>query len=171
MKFAFSSVAQRDLSCNLCLEDIDAVLGYFECKLCRDTYCRECAVDRDKNETEMAENPYLIATPMQDVLRTSMTRSLNASTFRMPIDNTKMLQQELQNLNMNLTEFEQFRDVLFDDPEIKFAPRLGNKLDSKISNILRIMKSDVPVVHLKDNLYLVGLYKFNLTLKGDYVQI
>ena len=40
-------------------------------------------MDRDKNETEMAENPYVIATPMQDVMRNSTIgkRSFNGNSF------------------------------------------------------------------------------------------
>ena len=45
-----------------------------------------------------------------------------------------------------------------------------SKMDKKIAIILKIMKiDDVPVVNLKDDLFLIGLYKFNLELKGDYV--
>ena len=31
--------------------------------------------------------------------------------------------------------------------------------------------TDVPVVNLKDDLFLIGLYKFNLELKGDFVSL
>ena len=45
-------------------------------------------------------------------------------------------------------------------------------MDKKIAIILKIMKvNDVPVVNLKDDLFLIGLYKFNLELKGDFVSL
>ena len=45
-------------------------------------------------------------------------------------------------------------------------------MDKKIAIILKIMKvTDVPVVNLKDDLFLIGLYKFNLELRGDYVSL
>jgi hypothetical protein len=46
-------------------------LGWFTCEECGENYCKECAVDRDRMETEMAENPLLVATPTQDIMKDS----------------------------------------------------------------------------------------------------
>ena len=59
------------LFCNLCDDEIDMPLGYFTCALCKEDHCKACAMDRDKQETEMAENPHLVATPHSDILRDS----------------------------------------------------------------------------------------------------
>ena len=38
--------------------------------------------------------------------------------------------------------------------------------------ILKIKKiKDIPVIHLKDDLYFVGLYKVYLTIVGDYLYL
>jgi hypothetical protein len=99
MKFKFSALVNDNLSCNLCLDYIDAVLGYFDCSSCMDTYCRECAVDRDRNETEMAENPFVIATPMQDIMRNSIigNKSFNGSIYR-ELNINNVLDNDLQAL-------------------------------------------------------------------------
>lgn len=60
-----------DIHCNLCDDEIDVALGYFTCPLCNENHCKECAVDRDKMETEIAENPMFVATPAQDVMKDS----------------------------------------------------------------------------------------------------
>lgn len=57
--------------CNLCNDEIDGVLGYFNCAKCKVDYCKECALDRDRLESEMAENPIFVATPVVDIQRDS----------------------------------------------------------------------------------------------------
>lgn len=45
-------------------------------------------------------------------------------------------------------------------------------MDRKISLILKILKiNDIPIFHLSDKLYFVGLYKLNLELKGDFLLV
>jgi hypothetical protein len=67
MSFLYRKVdpfnTKNDINCNLCDDDIDVALGYFGCVLCNENHCKECAVDRDKMETEIAENPMFVATP------------------------------------------------------------------------------------------------------------
>jgi hypothetical protein len=71
---------------------------------------------------------------------------------------------------MKHEQFNEIKDDLFLKSDLKFQPKVGNKVDKKIDSILRIMKiQDLPILNLKDKLYLVGLYKFNLALKGDFV--
>ena len=54
--------------CSFCNDEIDTALGYFACSICKDDYCKMCAVDRDKPDYEMAENPYMVPTPVQDII-------------------------------------------------------------------------------------------------------
>lgn len=61
----------EDLFCNLCNDEIDGALGYFACAKCKQDYCKDCALDRGKLESEMAENPMLVATPIIDIQRDS----------------------------------------------------------------------------------------------------
>ena len=75
-------------------------------------------------------------------------------------------------MGINRLDFFKKRDELFEDCDLQFNPRQGSKIDKKIEIILKILKiTDVPVVNLKDELYLIGLYKFNLELKGDFVSL
>jgi len=76
MNFCIPGTKGQDLPvifCNLCSDEIDTLLGFYRCKECKEDYCKDCAVDRDKMETEMAENPFLVPTPFQDVRRESLT--------------------------------------------------------------------------------------------------
>ena len=55
----------------MCNDEIDVALGYFSCAQCKEDYCKECAVDRDKPDYEIAENPYVLPTPIQDIMEDS----------------------------------------------------------------------------------------------------
>ena len=75
-------------------------------------------------------------------------------------------------LGLKLGDFLAKKDSLFEEADLKFEPRENNKMDKKIAIILKIMKiTDVPVINLKDDLFLIGLYKFNLEIKGDFVSL
>lgn len=53
-----------------------------------------------------------------------------------------------------------------------FKPKPKDKLDRKISKIMKLMKiNDVPIVQLKKELYFIGIYKLNVTIKGDYLMV
>lgn len=77
---AFKPKKEQEIHCNLCDEDIDVAFGYFSCALCKEDFCKECAIDRDKMESEIAENPMFVPTPAQDVMKDSwIGKSLNQS--------------------------------------------------------------------------------------------
>ena len=73
MKFTYKAinVKSREVFCSLCNDEIDQALGYFKCVPCNEDYCKECAVDRDKPDYEIAENPYVLPTPIQDIMEDS----------------------------------------------------------------------------------------------------
>ena len=50
----------KEIYCCLCSDEIDTVLGYYNCAICKSDYCKECAFDRNKMNLEVAENPMLV---------------------------------------------------------------------------------------------------------------
>ena len=83
-------------------------------------------------------------------------------------------EMELKDLNLSLYQFNKRREELFKEAldDLKFQPQKNNVIDRKISMILKIKKiKDIPVIHLKDDLYFVGLYKVYLTIVGDYLYL
>lgn len=73
-----------DFICYLCQEEIDPIFGYFYCFTCSIEMCRDCAVHRNKNEADMAENPIAVATNFEDIVDSASmtTRNLNASILK-----------------------------------------------------------------------------------------
>ena len=56
--------------------------------------------------------------------------------------------------------------------DIKFKPRNNYQIDKKINMIIKLLKiNDIPIYHLKDRLYFIGLYKLQMTLKGDFLLV
>lgn len=54
------------LLCALCSNEVDH--QYFTCVQCKIDYCRRCAQNAGYNESQMAENPLLLPTPMTQVV-------------------------------------------------------------------------------------------------------
>ena len=55
---------------------------------------------------------------------------------------------------------------------MQFKPRKDNLIDKKIGIILKLKKiRDIPVIHIKEDLYFVGLYKVRLTIVGEYLYL
>ena len=81
---------------------------------------------------------------------------------------------ELKELGLSLYQFNKRKDELFTEAlsELAFKPRPRNVIDKKIAFIMKHRKiKDIPIVHLKEDLYFVGLYKVHLKLMGDYLCI
>lgn len=140
------SKPSEDLFCNLCNDEIDGVFGYFACLKCKQDYCKECALDRGKLESEMAENPILVATPMIEISRDSTQVARKAFNFAI-IQNEvqrgssfmqrKEYQQdagqfltddlkfeyELKELGLKNDQFKTISDKLFADSADKFVFR------------------------------------------------
>lgn len=62
-------------------------------------------------------------------------------------------------------------DDLFQQAPIKFRARKGNRLDSGIKEIIDDYDVKIPIVHVKDNLYLIGSSRKLCDIKGDNVMI
>lgn len=55
----------------MCQDEIDRVLGYYSCQLCKVDRCKECGLNERKMDMELAENPFCVATPLMDLKGTS----------------------------------------------------------------------------------------------------
>lgn len=71
----------EEIFCHVCSDAIDVVLGWYNCQKCKFDYCRECALDRNRLEDEMAENPIFIPTPMADIQRESSKNATKQFNF------------------------------------------------------------------------------------------
>jgi len=60
-------------------------------------------------------------------------------------------------------------DQLFRTAPIRFKPRRGHPLDERIAQIIAEKEITIPVVHIKDNLYLIGSNRCTCELKQDNV--
>jgi len=56
-------------------------------------------------------------------------------------------------------------DEIFATAPIKFRPRKGNALDERIAELIEEYDIRIPIVHIKDNLYLIGSNRLNCILK------
>jgi len=63
-KLIFMKNEEEAKTCSVCMDEVDQLLGYFFCPTCKVEYCRACAANRDHHESSMAENPFLVATPV-----------------------------------------------------------------------------------------------------------
>ena len=68
-KHIFVKNEEETKSCSICMAEVDQLLGYYYCPTCNVEYCRVCAASRDHHESSMAENPFLVATPVQQVMK------------------------------------------------------------------------------------------------------
>ena len=59
---------------------------------------------------------------------------------------------------------EQYRD-LFDSPPVPFKARRSKKLDEEIAKVVKKHNSTLPVIHIRNGLYLVGTNRCNCELR------
>jgi|TARA_B110000285_G_C15000855_1_gene551359 hypothetical protein len=56
--------------------------------------------------------------------------------------------------------------------KFKFKPRPGNSLDKKLNVICKLLKiKTIPIIHLKESLFFVGIYKVIIEMKGDFLMV
>ena len=71
----------------------------------------------------------------------------------------------------NLQDQEEYFDQLFTTPPIPFKARKGNKLDKAISIILQQNNFTIPIVNIRDNLFLIGPNRINTDFKYESVLV
>lgn len=72
---------------------------------------------------------------------------------------------------MDEHEVENQCDEIFKDVVIPFTRRKGNDMDKMVNDLLGKLGVTMPVLHIKDNLYLIGSLRLNLELNGDILMI
>lgn len=68
-------------------------------------------------------------------------------------------------------EQEDYFDQLFSTPPIPFRPRKANKLDKAIGIILESNNFTIPVVNIRENLFLIGPNRVNCDFKYESVLV
>jgi len=66
---------------------------------------------------------------------------------------------------------EEYFETLFDTPPIPFRRRKGNKLDQAISIIIQDNNFTIPIVNIRDSLFLVGPNRLNCDYKYESVLV
>ena len=66
-------------------------------------------------------------------------------------------------------EIEEQCEVLFSDAPIKFVARKNEKVDQEVKRMVEEMNITIPIIWIKQNLFLVGNKSINLEKKGEYV--
>ena len=62
-------------------------------------------------------------------------------------------------------------NLLFAEVPIPFKARRDNALDAKIDKIIEENDIKIPIIHIKDNMYLIGCTRCNCTLKNENVVV
>lgn len=66
-------------------------------------------------------------------------------------------------------EIEEQCEILFSEPPIRYVPRKGEKVDMEVKRMVDEMNITIPIIWIKQNLFLVGNKTMNLEKKGEYV--
>ena len=70
---------------------------------------------------------------------------------------------------VNDQDIEECCEMLFAEAPIKFVARKGEKVDQEVKRMIEEMNVTIPIIWIKQNLFLVGNKSINLEKKGEYV--
>jgi hypothetical protein len=105
----------------------------------------------EQSRQELNPSSYLDSTPTELRVQPTLTRGSSPTEV----------------FDLNLTKLQDKALKFFSEPTIPFKPRKGVKLDDGLSKLVKRMNLRVPVIHVKDNQYLVGSQKVNLEIKNS----
>lgn len=74
---------------------------------------------------------------------------------------------ELYQLGLTESELDQQCEDLFKETPIKFKPRKDNEMDEMIDFFIKSHEITIPILWIKDSLYLIGSSRLNVQLKND----
>jgi len=66
-------------------------------------------------------------------------------------------------------EIQEQCEQLFMKAPMQFVPRKGVKVDYEIKRMIDEMVITIPIIHIKDKLYLVGIHKIHMDMKAEDV--
>lgn len=75
--------------------------------------------------------------------------------------------QEMLDIGITEEELDEQCNELFKEAPIEFKPRKNNQMDQMIAQIIKLQNITIPIVHIKDTLYLIGSQKVTLVIKRD----
>lgn len=74
-------------------------------------------------------------------------------------------------LGITEAELDMQCEELFSETPVKFVARKTNELDQHIAKILEDHKLTIPVIHIKDTLYLIGSQRLNVEKKNEKLSV
>ena len=76
---------------------------------------------------------------------------------------------DAENAGMSETEISALTSSLFEAPPIPFVAKKGDKVDIEIQKLINELKITVPIIWIKEKLYLVGDKRLNLDKNGEFL--
>lgn len=86
-----------------------------------------------------------------------------SDSLEMPI----MMEDDLSSLGITEDEIDMQCDELFLQAPIEFKPKKNNEIDQILAKIIKDLNITIPIVNVKDSVYLVGSQRVNLIPKRD----
>lgn len=80
-------------------------------------------------------------------------------------------EQDFISLGITEDEVDVQCDELFLTAPIEFRPKKNNDIDQLLAKLIRDLQITIPIVHIKDSVYLVGSQRVNLILKRDQIVV
>lgn len=82
-----------------------------------------------------------------------------------------MNQNEIENLGITEDELDQQCEELFDQTPIEFQPRKNSEMDQMIQMYIQELNLTIPIVQIKESLYLIGCSRCSCIIKRDQLLI
>lgn len=76
---------------------------------------------------------------------------------------------DIELMGISEQELDNQCDELFQDTPIEFQPRKNNCLDLEIAKLIEAQNIKIPIIHIKDQLYLIGHRRINADIKREEV--
>ena len=87
----------------------------------------------------------------------------------MATDEKRVDLSEVLQAGISDDQFDANCDQLFSQQVVKFNSRANNPVDEKIEELISIIGCTIPILHIKENIYLVGSEKLPLQVIQDIV--
>jgi len=62
-------------------------------------------------------------------------------------------------------------DEIFTDPPVRFTPQKGNKTEELLAKMIKKHKVTLPIIHVRQNLYLIGSQKVSMDFKFNSIMV
>jgi hypothetical protein len=160
------------IRCLECVSKIDVSKGYFSCHQCLIQMCYDCAFEmelRNLNEVSSQEDLKTLS-PTLPMLNSMESHNDNTDYWRMSIrGNFNKVEHHETEIDEFAEDngFSDYQNKLFENYRVgSIGGRLGFKI-SKVMDGLRI--SDIPVIHIVGDLYLVGMVRGKIESMGNHL--